>query len=59
MFWNWFFMILYSIGTCCSIATMATVERLGEKIFRMFLSTFLLIMAILFGNTIIIEALGI
>ena len=59
MFWNWFFFILYSLGTVCAISNMGKAEKLSDKIFRMSLAALMLISSIMYGIMIMITALGI
>ena len=59
MSWNWFFFILYSLGTVCAISNMGKAEKLGEKIFRMSLATLMFVISVLHGIIIMITTLGI
>ena len=59
MFWNWFFFILYSLGTVCSVSNMGKAEKLIDKIFRMSLATLMFVFSIMYGTMIIITTLGI
>lgn len=57
MFWNWFFFISYSTATVCSIANMSKGKDIWSKIFRMAMATIMLIMSILYGNTMLVATL--
>jgi hypothetical protein len=59
MFWNWFFFILYALGTVCAISNMRKAEKLGDKIFRMSLAALMLISFVMYGLMIMITVLGI
>ena len=59
MFWNWFFFILYSLGTVCAISNMGKVEKLSDKIFRMSLATLMFVSSVMYGVMIMITTLGI
>lgn len=59
MVWNWIFFILYSIGAVCSIANMSTVQKTGDRLFRMTIATVLYILTNFYGTIIMIELLGI
>ena len=59
MFWNWFFFILYSLGTVCSISNMGKAEKLSDKIFRMSLATLMFVASVMYGIMIMITTLGI
>jgi hypothetical protein len=59
MFWNWFFFILYSLGTVCAISNMRKAEKLGEKIFRMSLATLMFVVSVMYGIMLMITMLGI
>ena len=59
MFWNWFFFILYSLGTVCAISNMGKAEKLRDKIFRMSLATLMFVSSVMYGIMIMITTLGI
>lgn len=59
MFWNWFFFILYSLGTVCAISNMGKAEKLSDKIFRMSIATLMFVLSTLYSVMIVITTLGI
>ena len=59
MFCNWFFFILYSLGTVCAISNMGKAEKLSDKIFKMSLATLMFVSSVMYGVMIMITTLGI
>lgn len=59
MFWNWFFFILYSLGTVCAISNMGKAEKLTDKIFRMSLATLMFVSSLMYSIIIMNTTLGI
>jgi hypothetical protein len=57
MFWDWFSFISCCLGTVCSIANMSKDKDIMSKIFRMTIATGMLIMAIMYGNVILLEGI--
>lgn len=57
MFWNWFLLVTYCLGTVCSIANMTKAQNLSGKIVRMLLATGMFMLTILYGNTMLVMML--
>lgn len=53
MFLDWLFLIIYCLGTVCSIANMTKAQNLSRKITRMLLAAGMLMITILYGNTML------
>lgn len=57
MFWNWLLLVVYCVGAVCSIANMSKAKNMGEKIARMLLAAGMLMLTILYGNTMLVMML--
>lgn len=57
MFWNWLLLVVYCLGTVCSIANMTKAQDLNEKIARMLIATGMFMITILYGNTMLVMML--
>lgn len=57
MFWDWLLLVIYCLGTVCSIANMTKAQNLSGKIVRMLLATGMFMLTILYGNTMLVMML--